>query len=1053
MANTAAKKITYDNKPVQVESAIRDGTGLEIASNYAKKATTLSGYGITDANINTSTGTITLGSNSITPLSSEALQNYVTLNTAQTITEVKTFSAQNYFYGLNVGGNSLSLESSDMRFYATRKFGTDNNKNLSNIYVYDGNEKLIGQRQMRLYTDYVVLRENLNTTNHSAQTELCVVESTGESYFKAPYRTSNLTNDDVLTAGNGVTLGTAQTIPGEKTFTNTVNITKLNDSGIIQKFTQYAYNDTISSSVNLGGIAFNDKNGKYVGGCLLRYYTTGEHRTNLECVGSDGATRQLNLYALNGSGYVTAPYRTSNLTNDDVLTAGNGVTLGTEQVISGHKIFYNDNFSAIDIKTSRTTSNIGGMNCFTSDGIRRTAFYGGYISSTDTPYAKIALILSGTNEKDHVFYSDHAEFLYRTSNLTDNDVLTKGNGVTLGTAQTITAAKTFSDVVYIQSNTGSYREGLRINRSTSGWATIVLGATQNSTSGLSEGWSINRDTSGRLLMSAKDSTYSTALFYGTYDSTASKHTLTVPGNFVATQKEGSVTKTYTTGADTNMNILARVNNYTGNASCRIRVEVSGSNGIKTMYINAVWAGRGLALTIESVYDVNNCFRYVRTVVPNNTSYYTSNPPEIQLQQVSALARTVKATILESSGDVVLMDNLTTVGNTTNRNNRTYDVNNTIGIYDNVGYVQNAGWSNGAWDTIDNDRFKYGEAVVAGSISAMGSDGLMWKLRNTAKEFRLPLVGGRSTGAFAVNNNYGRVSWSRRGIALTELTDATIQGTAFTVPTWAVGNTIYARGSLSNGNFKPDGTLSNTMAKGYTWVPIGKVEKINSDAISYFSVFMMNCSAYTLDSNGKLTHIDGKQIYDSGNTDTKVRQTLQTGNYNFPLLMSYVQTSDTTSNRDGVSYRNNSIYANPSTGNIQATKFNDYILGAACARDVTTNMTSGSTALFTSGGAYTKFKTAASTYTYTDRSFDTVYHNDKGVPIFLAVSFSSGQDGTCNIYMGSTTSNMTQVSSEAHRGGWGLTLNVVVPIGWYYKFTKDVNNKGINWVKVIQLYVS
>ena len=36
MANTAAKKLTWDSKPVQVESAIRDGSGLEIASNYLK---------------------------------------------------------------------------------------------------------------------------------------------------------------------------------------------------------------------------------------------------------------------------------------------------------------------------------------------------------------------------------------------------------------------------------------------------------------------------------------------------------------------------------------------------------------------------------------------------------------------------------------------------------------------------------------------------------------------------------------------------------------------------------------------------------------------------------------------------------------------------------------------------------------------------------------------------------------------------------------------------------------------------------------------------------
>lgn len=37
MTNTAAKKITYDGKPVQVESAIRDSTGLVINTTYLKK--------------------------------------------------------------------------------------------------------------------------------------------------------------------------------------------------------------------------------------------------------------------------------------------------------------------------------------------------------------------------------------------------------------------------------------------------------------------------------------------------------------------------------------------------------------------------------------------------------------------------------------------------------------------------------------------------------------------------------------------------------------------------------------------------------------------------------------------------------------------------------------------------------------------------------------------------------------------------------------------------------------------------------------------------------
>ena len=62
---------------------------------------------------------------------------------------------------------------------------------------------------------------------------------------------------------------------------------------------------------------------------------------------------------------------------------------------------------------------------------------------------------------------------------------------------------------------------------------------------------------------------------------------------------------------------------------------------------------------------------------------------------------------------------------------------------------------------------------------------------------------------------------------------------------------------------------------------------------------------------------------SGNTDTKVRQTLVTDtgdNTNRPLLLAYSNTSTTTGNVDNISYRANTIYANAFTGTITAPKF-------------------------------------------------------------------------------------------------------------------------------------
>ena len=57
-----------------------------------------------------------------------------------------------------------------------------------------------------------------------------------------------------------------------------------------------------------------------------------------------------------------------------------------------------------------------------------------------------------------------------------------------------------------------------------------------------------------------------------------------------------------------------------------------------------------------------------------------------------------------------------------------------------------------------------------------------------------------------------------------------------------------------------------------------------------------------------------------NSDTQVTQRLYSGNYNLPLLMSLVANTVTTTDSTNISYRNNNIYANPSTGLLNSTKF-------------------------------------------------------------------------------------------------------------------------------------
>lgn len=64
----AVYDINDDGVVNAADQATKDGSGNVITSTYAAKATTLSGYGITDAKIQN--GSIILGSNSITPLTS-----------------------------------------------------------------------------------------------------------------------------------------------------------------------------------------------------------------------------------------------------------------------------------------------------------------------------------------------------------------------------------------------------------------------------------------------------------------------------------------------------------------------------------------------------------------------------------------------------------------------------------------------------------------------------------------------------------------------------------------------------------------------------------------------------------------------------------------------------------------------------------------------------------------------------------------------------------------------------------------------------------------------
>lgn len=87
------------------------------------------------------------------------------------------------------------------------------------------------------------------------------------------------------------------------------------------------------------------------------------------------------------------------------------------------------------------------------------------------------------------------------------------------------------------------------------------------------------------------------------------------------------------------------------------------------------------------------------------------------------------------------------------------------------------------------------------------------------------------------------------------------------------------------------------------------------------------------------------------TNNAVTQTATSTSADYEVLFSV--TADNTTRTEGAR-KNSNLKFNPSTGNLQATKFNGYTLAAACSYGVATSVASGNGNLVTSGGVYSAF---------------------------------------------------------------------------------------------------
>jgi len=258
-------------------------------------------------------------------------------------------------------------------------------------------------------------------------------------------------------------------------------------------------------------------------------------------------------------------------------------------------------------------------------------------------------------------------------------------------------------------------------------------------------------------------------------------------------------------------------------------------------------------------------RYLRAVYPvsgylNNATY----PLGIEIAMYNTTARHVKVEVFK--------DNSQVTWNTTKPSgpiyvSGTYNSNRNLEAYTTRGwrfhqpqqmYANSAGYASYVSDfeavNTAAGELKTGAALTAGHYAYLADDGKVYDISDKTKNIAMgeSKVGFMNTG---VANNTA-ISWTYwRAISRPNAT----QFGYFQHDTMALGDRVFLRCTMdSSGNIHSDNYLSKTMSAGYTWMPFGWARTATTLYVdTRFPMF------YTLDSSGKLTHINGKELAGGG----------------------------------------------------------------------------------------------------------------------------------------------------------------------------------------------
>jgi hypothetical protein len=255
-------------------------------------------------------------------------------------------------------------------------------------------------------------------------------------------------------------------------------------------------------------------------------------------------------------------------------------------------------------------------------------------------------------------------------------------------------------------------------------------------------------------------------------------------------------------------------------------------------------------------------KYLRAVYP--TSSYVNNasyPLGVEVEMHNTTARHIKVEVFK--------DNSQVTWNTTKPSgsiyvNSTYNGNRNLEVYATRGwrfhqpsqmYANSAGQASYIADfeaaSIAAGELKSGAtALVAGHYAFLADDGFVYDISDTTHNIAMgESKVGFISSAVAANTAISWTYW--RTISRPSATQVNY------IPhdTLALGNRVFLRCTIdSSGNIHSDNYLATSMTAGYTWMPFGWARSTSQIYVdTRFPMF------YTLDSSGKLSHINGKAV--------------------------------------------------------------------------------------------------------------------------------------------------------------------------------------------------